>query len=71
MLSERPWVFDGCTLLLKQVTRFEKYSKVQFDMAGFWVNVYDVLGIKQTKAFGVCLANKVGKFCDADSDNLT
>ncbi|KAJ8430039.1 hypothetical protein Cgig2_014199 [Carnegiea gigantea] len=69
VLNDSPWAFDGHTLLLKELTGFEKYSNVVFDMARFWVKLDNVPGMKQTKAFVECLVNAVGKFVSVDEDN--
>jgi len=70
VLNDCPWAFDDHTLLLKELTGFEKYSDVVFDTARFWVKFYDVPGMKQTKAFVECLVNAVGKFVSVDEANL-
>jgi len=51
ILNEGPWAFDGCILLLKQMTGVEVLSEVSFSTARFWVKAYDVLGMKQIISF--------------------
>ena len=70
VMNEGPWAFDDRTLLLKELTVMEKYSDVVFETARFWVKVYDVPALKQTKAFVGFIANKVGKFVNVDENNL-
>ncbi|KAJ8433591.1 hypothetical protein Cgig2_016521 [Carnegiea gigantea] len=70
VMNEGPWTFDGYTLLLKELTGMEKYSEVVFDTTRFWVKVYDVPALKQTRAFAEFIANKVGKFVTVDKGNL-
>jgi len=62
--------FDGHTLLLKELTSFEKYSYVVFNTPRCWIKAYDVPGLKQTKVFAECIPNSMGKFVGIDGDNL-
>ncbi|KAJ8434317.1 hypothetical protein Cgig2_009942 [Carnegiea gigantea] len=70
VLKEGPWAFDRNTLLLNELTGFEKYSEVVFETVRYWVKVYDVPAIKQTKPFAECLASTIGSFVSVDDDNL-
>jgi len=65
-LNEGPWAFDGCILLLKQMTDTEVLSEVSFSTARFWVKAYDVSGMKQTVFFTQMLASKIGVFVSCD-----
>ncbi|KAJ8438690.1 hypothetical protein Cgig2_011873 [Carnegiea gigantea] len=64
VLNERPWVFDGNTLL------FKKLIEVVFKTLRYWVKVHDVLGIKRTKAFVECFANAIGSFVTVHNGNV-
>lgn len=70
VLNEGPWAFDGCILLLKQMTRLEVPSEVEFLTAWFWVKVYDVLGKKQPSSFAQLLASHLGEFVSCDEATM-
>jgi len=61
-LNEGPWVFNGCILLLKQMTGLEVPSLVEFLKARFWFKAYDVPGKKHTVSFARLLASNIGEF---------
>ena len=62
ILSEGAWAFEGCILLLKQMTGLEVPSEVEFSMARFWVKAYNVPGQKQTVSFARLLAPNIDVF---------
>ncbi|KAJ8449479.1 LOW QUALITY PROTEIN: hypothetical protein Cgig2_002276 [Carnegiea gigantea] len=68
--NKGPWAFDGCTVLLKRITRMEQLSEITLDTARFWVKAYDLLGLKQTSSFAKFLGNNIGKFIGCDKASL-
>jgi len=69
VLNEGPWAFDGHLLLVKEWSGIEQPSEIAFRAARFWVKVYDVPGIRQTKAFAEFLGAQIGTFVDCE-DNI-
>ncbi|KAJ8444151.1 hypothetical protein Cgig2_030971 [Carnegiea gigantea] len=70
VLKEGPWAFDGHVLLLKEWTGLEQLSEIKFDKACFWVDAYDVPGVRETKAFAQFLMSKIGDFVECEETNM-
>ena len=43
---------------------------MEIDTTRFWLNIYEVLGIRQTKDFVECLVNAIGNFVSVDKENM-
>ncbi|KAJ8424587.1 hypothetical protein Cgig2_022165 [Carnegiea gigantea] len=63
VLNDGAWALDVDRLCLKILIGSKNYVNIMFDAMRFWVKVYDVLGMKQTKAFAKCLADSMGLTC--------
>ncbi|KAJ8426626.1 hypothetical protein Cgig2_016069 [Carnegiea gigantea] len=70
VLNEGPWAFDGYILLLKQITRLEVPSEVEFRSGHFWVKAYDILEKKQTTSFAQVLASNISEFASCDETTM-
>ena len=70
VLNEGRWAFDGCILLLKQMTGLEVPSEVIFSIARFWAKAYDILGKKQTVSFARILVSHIGNFVSCDDTTM-
>ena len=62
VLNEGPWAFDGNLLLLKEWTELEQPSEIQFTSVRFWVKVYDVPAMRQTKKYEEFIGSQIGTF---------
>ncbi|KAJ8420259.1 hypothetical protein Cgig2_008581 [Carnegiea gigantea] len=65
VLNEGPWAFDGCILLLKQMTGLEVPSKAEFRLAP-----YDVPGKKLTTSFAQFLTSNIGDFVSCEDTTM-
>ena len=70
VFNEGPWAFDGCILMLKEMTRLEQPSEVVFNKDRFCVKAYDVPALKQTYNFAKFLGTQIGDFVDCVEDNI-
>jgi len=70
VFNEGPWAFDGCILMLTEMTGLEKPSEVVFTTARFCVKAYDVPALKQTYNFAKFLGSQLGVFVDCVEDAL-
>ena len=70
VFNEGPWAFDGCILMLKEMTGLEQPSGVVFNKARFCIKTYDVPTLKQTYNFAKFLGSQIGDFVDCVEDNL-
>ena len=70
VFHEGPWAFDGCILLLSEMTGLEQPSEVVFNTARFSVKAYDVPALKQTYNFAKFLGSQIGVFVGCVDDTL-
>ncbi|KAJ8453215.1 LOW QUALITY PROTEIN: hypothetical protein Cgig2_008099 [Carnegiea gigantea] len=70
VLNKGPWAFDGNILLLRELTRLEQPSEVEFTKARFWVTALAVPQLKQTSSFAKILGDHPGTFIKCDDSNL-
>ena len=70
VFTEGPWAFDGCILMLNEMTGLEQPSEVVFTTARFCVKAYDVPALKQTYNFAKFLGAQLGAFVDCVEDGL-
>ena len=70
VFNEGPWAFDGCILLLSEMTGLEQPSEVIFNTARFSVKAYDVPALKQTYNFAKFLGSQIGVFVGCVDDTL-
>ena len=68
VFNEGPWAFDGCILMLHEMTGLEQPSEVVFSTARFCVKAYDVPALKQTYNFAKFLGSQLGVFVDCVED---
>ncbi|KAL2895154.1 hypothetical protein RDABS01_011063 [Bienertia sinuspersici] len=69
VMDQGSWSFDGKLLLLKDVKRGEQPAKMSFNMARFWVKVYQVPVDRRKKSMAMAIANRIGTFVEFDSSN--
>jgi len=62
VFNEGPWAFDGNLLLLKEWTGLDQPSEIQFTSVRFWVKVYDVPAMRQTKKYEEFIGSQIGTF---------
>ncbi|KAL2938973.1 hypothetical protein RDABS01_022422 [Bienertia sinuspersici] len=69
VMDQGPWSFDGKLLLLKDVKRGEQPAEMSFNMARFWVKVYQVPVDRRKKSMAMAIANRIGTFVEFDSSD--
>jgi len=70
VFNEGLWAFDGCILMLTEMTGLEQPSEVVFNKVRFCIKVYDVPALKQTYNFAKFLGSQVGDFVDCVDESL-
>ena len=70
VLNEGPWAFDGCILILKEMTSLEGSFEVEFLIVWFWFKAYDVPAKKQTVSFARIIASNIGQLVSCDEASM-
>jgi len=70
VLNGGPWAFNGCILLLKQMTILKAPSGVEFLIACFCVEAYDIPNKKQTASFARIIASNIDQLVSRDKASM-
>ncbi|KAL2894912.1 hypothetical protein RDABS01_010821 [Bienertia sinuspersici] len=69
VMDQGSWSFDGKLLLLKEFMKGEQPAEMSFNMARFWVKVYQLPVDRRKKPMAMAIANRMGMFVEFDSSD--
>lgn len=65
-----PWNYDKALLLFEEIKGNERYSKIEFTYASFWIHFLDLPKICLSRKWVKALGNEVGTFKRVDIDKM-
>lgn len=70
VIKERPWNYDKALLLFKEIKGNERYSKIEFRYASFWIHFLYLPKFYLSRKWVKALCNVVGTFKRVDIDKM-
>lgn len=68
VLHDRPWNFDKCLILLKELDGGQQVKNITMNKNFFWVRVYDLPLMAHNEYTGQVLGKAKGRFIKVDLD---